>query len=171
MVSIPRRSFLKAVGIMGTSMSTAGCSRLGSTDSSESLPAGSLKFHNDDTVPHEVSVEVLNVGTSMGERIDGHDTVTGTPDVAVPQRDLTATAILEPGQTGTYESVFESRVLYDIRFTLDDMYPGEDLGRTVFHPNPSSNETTGQILGGNVSDGGELSWQISPTDNLGPSFQ
>jgi len=30
-------------------------------DSSEDLPAGSLKFDNDHTVPHEISIEVLNV--------------------------------------------------------------------------------------------------------------
>jgi len=171
MASTHRRSFLRVAGIIGVSTSLAGCSGIGLMDSSEDLPAGSLKFDNDHTVPHEISIEVLNVGTSKGERRDGHDTITGTPDTAVPQRNLTATTIVEPGQTQTYESVFESRVWYDVRFTLDDEYSGEDLGRTVFHPNSSSDETTGQILGGNVSDGGELSWQISTTDNLGPSFQ
>jgi len=57
-----------------------------------------------------------------GERRDGQYTVTGTPDVAVSQQNLTATVILEPGEKRTYESVFESEVWYDIRFTLDDKY-------------------------------------------------
>jgi len=84
MASTHRRSFLRVAGIIGVSTSLAGCSGIGLMDSSEDLPAGSLKFDNDHTVPHEISIEVLNVGTSKGERRDGHDTVTGTPDTAVP---------------------------------------------------------------------------------------
>ncbi|WP_080510135.1 hypothetical protein [Halorubrum distributum] len=165
MPSPNRRSFLKAVGIIGTSISVAGCSEIGSTESSESLPAGSVKFHNDDSVPHEISVEVLNVGTMRGERIDGHYTVTGTPDVAVFQRNLTATVVLEPGEIRTYESVFESEVWYDIRFTLDDKYPGEDSARTIFKPVRPSAETPGRILTGRVWDGGEFSWAIGPDNS------
>jgi len=137
-----------------------------STGLSEGPPAGSLRFHNGDSVPHEVAVEVLDVGTAIGERVDGHDTVTGTPDTVVAQRDLTATAVLEPGQTQTYESVFESQVWYDIRFTLDGEYPGEDLGRTVFKPVRPNSESPGRILIGSVSGGGELSWSIMVTDSL-----
>jgi len=84
MASTHRRSFLRVAGIIGVSTSLAGCSGIGLMDSSEDLPAGSLKFDNDHTVPHEISIEVLNVGTSKGERRDGHDTITGTPDTAVP---------------------------------------------------------------------------------------
>lgn len=165
MSALHRRSFLKAVGILGTSISVAGCSEIGSTESSESLPAGSLKFHNSDSVPHEISVEVLNVGTMRGERVDGHDTVTGTPDVAVFQRNLTATVIVEPGEKRTYESVFKSEVWYDIRFTLDDKYPGEDSARTIFKPVRPSAETPGRILTGRVWDGGEFSWSIGPDNS------
>ena len=79
MASTHRRSFLRAAGIIGVSTSLAGCSGIDLMDSSEDLPAGSLNFDNDGTAPHEISIEVLNVGTSKGERRDGHDTVTGTP--------------------------------------------------------------------------------------------
>jgi len=139
-------------------------------DSSEDLPAGSLKFDNDHTVPHEISIEVLNVGTSKGERRDGHDTVTGTPDTAVPNEISLRQLSLNPDKHRPMNpcSSHESGMTFDSHSTTSTR---EDLGRTVFHPNSSSDETTGQILGGNVSDGGELSWQISTTDNLGPSFQ
>ena len=166
MPSLSRRSLLKAVGITGTSISVAGCSEIGSTDSAEDPPAGSLTFRNRHSVPHEIGLEVLDVGTEIGERVDGHDTVTGTPDAVVPQRDLTATAVLEPGQTRTYESVFETEVWYDIRFTLDDEYPGEDLARTVFKPVRPNADTTGRMLTGRVLDGGEFSWSVSVTDAL-----
>ena len=165
MPSLRRRSFLKAVGIAGTSVSVAGCSEIRSTESSEDPPAGSLKLRNRHSVPHEISVEVLNVGTMIGERVDGHDTVTGTPDVVVPQRDLTATAVVEPGETRIYEAVFESQVWYDVRFILDDEYPGEDSARTVFKPVRPNAETTGRILAGRVSEGGEFSWAVSAIGN------
>ena len=164
MPSLDRRSFLKAVGTTGIGLSVAGCSGLDSTDSEDALPAGSLSFRNQHSVPHEIGLEVLDVGTTIGEREDGHDTVTGTPDVGVPQRDLTATAVIEPGQTRTYESVFETVVWYDIRFTLDDEYPGEDLARTVFKPVRQNADITGRTLTGRVSDGGEFSWTVSTVD-------
>jgi len=164
MPSLHRRSFLKAAGITGTSISVAGCSEIGSTESSESLPAGSLTFHNDDSVPHEISVEVLNVGTMRGERRDGQYTVTGTPDVAVSQQNLTATVILEPGENGLMNPSSKSEVWYDIRFTLDDKYPGEDSARTIFKPVRPNAETTGRTLTGRVWDGGEFSWAIGPNN-------
>ncbi|WP_082238223.1 hypothetical protein [Halorubrum tebenquichense] len=165
MPSLRRRSFLKAVGIAGTGVSVAGCSEIRSTESPEDPPAGSLNFRNDHSVPHEISVEVLDMGTTIGERVDGHDTVTGTPDVVVPQRDLTATAVVEPGEARTYEAVFESQVWYDVRFTLDDEYPGEDSARTVFKPVHPDADITGRTLEGRVSEGGEFSWAVSAIGN------
>lgn len=161
MSSLSRRSFLKAAGITATSISVAGCSGSDSTDSSERPPAGSVAYRNRHSVSHEIGLDVLDVGTMIGERVDGHDTVTGTPDVVVPQRDLTATAVLEPGQRRTYESVFETAVWYDIRFTLDDEYPGEDSARTVFKPVRPNADTPGRMLDGRVSNGGEFSWAVS----------
>ena len=165
MPSLDRRSFLKTVGTMGIGLSVAGCSGIGSTDPGDAPPPGSLSFRNRHSVPHEIGLEVLDVGTTIGEREDGHDTVTGTPDVGVPQRDLTATAVIEPGQTRTYESVFETEVWYDVRFTLDGTYPGEDSARTVFKPVRPNADTTGRVLAGRVSQGGEFSWAVSVTSN------
>lgn len=165
MPSFRRRSVLKAVGITGMSVSLAGCSEIGSTDSSTDPPAGSMTLRNRHSVPHEIAVEVLDVGTMIGERVDGHDTVTGTPDIVVPQRDLTATAIVEPGEMRTYDAVFGSQVWYDVRFTLDDEYPGEDSARTVFKPVRPNAETTGRVLIGRVSEDGEFSWAVSAIGN------
>jgi hypothetical protein len=55
-------------------------------------------------------------------------------------------------------------VWYDIRFTLDDEYPGEDLARTVFKPVRQNADITGRTLTGRVSDGGEFSWTVSTVD-------
>ena len=165
MPSPDRRSFLKAVGTTGIGLSVAGCSGLDPTDSENAPPAGSLSFRNNHSVPHEIGLEVLDVGTTIGEREDGHDTVTGTPDVGVPERDLTATAVIEPGQTRTYESAFETEVWYDVRFTLDGKYPGEDSARTVFKPVRPNADTTGRALAGRVSQGGEFSWVVSVTSD------
>lgn len=167
MSSIRRRWFLRGVGATVTSAFVAGCSLTRETGTAENPPAGSLEFHNRDSVPHEISVEVLNVGDSVGNRENGHSTVIGTPEVVVPQRDLTATVVLEPGQKRLYESVFQSQVWHDVRFTVDDKYPGEDLARTVYNPAQPGDVDTGQILGGDVSTGGELSWYITVTEDRG----
>ncbi|TKX83628.1 twin-arginine translocation signal domain-containing protein, partial [Halorubrum sp. SS5] len=161
MPSFSRRSLLKAVGVTGASVSVVGCSKLGPTGSPQTPPAGSLLLRNRHSVPHEIALEVLDVGTAVTRRVEEHDTVTGTPDAAVPERDLTVTAVLEPGQTRTYESVFVSEVWYDIRFTLDGEYPGEDLARTVYKPVRRNAETAGRKLIGRVSDGGGFSWGVS----------
>jgi len=138
------------------------------SDRSDDLPAGSLTFRNDHSLPHELALEVLDVGTSRGPRENGHETVTGTPDVAVSERNLTTTVVAEPGETRTYESVFRSPVWYDVRFTIDDRYPGEDLARTVIHPDRRSENQSWQRLEGRVSEAGELSWTVTSTDNPGP---
>lgn len=171
MPSIRRRSALKTIGLLATSGFLAGCPLNDTTSTPENPPAGSLEFWNDDSVPHELSVEVLDVGSRKGERLDGHQTVAGTPEVEAPQRNLTASAVVEPEQTRTYESVFQSPVWYDVRFTIDDKYPGEEFARTLFHPVPPSDETTGRTLAGYVSSDGRLSWRSSSTDDLGSAFQ
>lgn len=135
---------------------------------SDEPPAGTLGFENRGVVPHEIRLEVLNVGTSYGERVDGHDTVTGAPVSAIPDAGFTSTAVLEPGERDTYDSVFGSPVLYDVRFTLDGTYPGEDLGRVVFDPTwPDDSEGRGSILVGEISESDELMWVVEATDNLG----
>jgi len=165
MPSIQRRSFLEALGATA-SVALAGCSTL--TDRSDDLPAGSLTFRSDHDVPHELGLEVLDVGTSLGDRENGHETVVGTPDIPVSERDLTTTVMVEPDETRTYESVLRSPVWYDIRFTIDDDYPGEDLARTVIYPDRRGEDHLWQRLEGRVSEAGELSWAVASTDNPGP---
>lgn len=132
------------------------------------MPAGSLTFRNDHSVPHELALEVLDVGTSLGDRENGHETVTGTPDIPVSERGLTTTVVVGPGETQTYESVLQSPVWYDVRYTIDDKYPGEDRARTVIYPDRRSEDRLWQRLEGRISEDGEVNWVVVSTDNPGP---
>jgi hypothetical protein len=158
-----RRSFLRIVAAAVATGFLPGC--FGS-ESSDGPPAGSLAFRNMDSVPHQIAVEVLDVGTELGPRKNGHFTVTGTPDEPVFQKDLTSTTVAEPDEEQTYESVFQSAVHFDVRFTIDGEYPGEDRARTVFVPFQQGSEN-GNILVGQVDDCGGFGWVIEATDNLG----
>ena len=166
MPSTQRRSFLWTLGATATSVTLAGCSMV--PGRSDDPPAGSLTFRNDHSVPHELGFEVLGVGDSLGDRENGHETVVGIPDRAVPERDLTATVVVEPGETRTYEAVLRSPVWYDVRFTIDDEYPGEDLARAVIYPARRGDDRPWQRLEGRVSDSGTLSWAVVSTEHPGP---
>ncbi|MFB6146944.1 MAG: hypothetical protein ABEJ08_04585 [Halobacteriaceae archaeon] len=159
MPSISRRSVLGAVGtvLLG---SLAGCSAL----SDDRSPAGSLRFVNEDDLPHVISVRVTGVGSEPGEE---PGTVTG--DVVVPpsQRSLEASASIEPGEKHTYRSVFSEPVWYGIQFTLDGAVPENDTGATAFHPVPPDADS-GRFLVGRVGAAGDLSWMISSTNHTGP---
>lgn len=159
MPSIRRRSVLGAVGtvVLG---SLAGCSAL----SDDRPPAGSLRFVNDDDLPHVISIRVTGVGSEPGEEPGA---VTG--DVIAPpsQRSLEASASIEPGEQHTYQTVFTEPVWYGIQFTLDGDIPENDTGTTVFHPVPPDADS-GRFLVGRVGADGEFSWTISSTNNTGP---
>jgi len=158
MPSVQRRSFLTAVGSVALA-SLAGCP----ADSSERPPAGSLRFVNDHTVPHAISMRVTGVGETPG---DAQGSVEGDPIVPPAQRELTAATTVQPGDSQTYESVFTEPVWYGIEFTVDGRSPKDDAGVTSFNPAPTAEEN-GSILSGKVYPSGEFSWVISSTENPG----
>jgi hypothetical protein len=153
-----RRSVLGAIGtvLLG---SVAGCSVLGD----ERPAAGSLRFVNDDDLPHVVSMQVTGAGADPGEE---PGTVTGEVTVPPSQRSLEASASVEPGDRRTYQSVFTEPVWYGIRFRLDGRVPENDAGATVFHPAPPDADA-GRFLVGRVGADGRLSWTISSTGDTG----
>lgn len=156
-----RRAFLTAAGT--TVMATlAGCSDLSGSDEP---PAGSLRFANDHSVPHAIRLSVVDVGGAPG---DDSGAVQGEPDSPVPPslRTLTATATVDPGETTVYGDVFREPLWYAVRFDLDGERPEDGAGETAFHPAPPDRDR-GNVLGGEVSMGGEFSWVVSSTGNLG----
>lgn len=161
MSSLDRRTVLASLGTVIIS-GTAGCASL----SSRSAPAGSLRFENEHALPHSIRIEVTGVGAEPGER---PGEVTG--DVIAPpmQRNLTASTVVRPDDSETYESVFTESVWYSVQFTLDGQRPENGAGKTSYHPSPPDRET-GEILTGKVYESGEFSWVISTTDNPG-SFE
>lgn len=157
MPSTTRRSLLVTLGAAIGSLS--GCT----TDQSDNPPAGSLRFVNEHTVPHSVTMRTTGVGSEPG---DEPGAVRGNPIVPPAQRDLTASTTIEPDETQTYENVFTGDVWYAVRFTVDGEMPEHDGGATTFSPAPSDGES-GTILSGRISSSGEFSWVISSTENSG----
>jgi hypothetical protein len=153
-----RRTFLTSIGSIPLA-GLAGCS----AESSESPPAGSLRFVNEHNVPHAIRMRVTGVGSTPG---DTQGAVEGDPIVPAAQRELTTSTTVKPGHRQTYESVFTEPVWYGIEFTLDGEVPDDDVGVTTFQPAPADEET-GRILSGKVFPSGEFSWVISSTENLG----
>jgi hypothetical protein len=158
MVALSRRTLLRtaAAGAIG---SLAGCTDL----LDRSPPAGSLRFENNDNLPHAIRVEVTDVGAEPG---DGPGEVTGDATAPPTQRNLTAATTLEPGDSETYESVFTEPVWYGVQFTLDGDVPENDSGTTAFNPVETAGETW-NVLGSEVYESGEFSWVISSTENSG----
>ncbi|MFD1513334.1 hypothetical protein [Halomarina rubra] len=156
-----RRALLAMVGALGAS-TLAGCSTFGDAD----LPAGTLRFVNDDDLPHTVGFEVTAVGAEPGD--DGPGSVTGDADAVVPerQRELTASVALDAGESRTYEDVFAYPVWYGVRFTVDGEDPDNDSGRTAYNPAPPDWDT-GRVLGGRVYEDGDLGYFVSGTSNPG----
>jgi hypothetical protein len=156
MPSSSRRSVVAALG----TLALAGCADLGG---SEDPPAGTLRFVNDDDLPHAVSVRVLDVGTAPGE---APGAVTGDPTVEPAQRTLTASTVLEPDESRTYRAVFTNRVWYGVEFALDGEVPDQG-GRLEYHPAPGD-DAPGETLTARVLPGGEFTWVVSATDDPGP---
>ncbi|MFB6087937.1 MAG: hypothetical protein ABEJ85_05395 [Haloarculaceae archaeon] len=159
MPSTTRRSVLASLGAVAVG-SIAGCNAVGSADP----PAGSLRFVNDHDLPHAIRMEVTDVGDAPG---DGPAAVTGDPIVPPAQRTLTASTVVDPGETQTYESVFTEPVWYAVQFTVDGREPENDAGITAFHPAPADGES-GSTLTGKVYSSGEFSWVVGSTENPGP---
>lgn len=162
MPSTSRRSLLASLGTV-TVAGLAGCS-LGRNDRP---PAGGLQFVNDHDLPHAVSMRVTGVGTEPG---DGPSEVRGDPVVPQPQRQLSASTVVQPGETQTYETIFTEEVVYGVEFTLDGELPEDNAGQITFTPAPDDGER-GYFLGGKVYQSGEFSWVVSSTGNPGPFDQ
>lgn len=158
MPSIHRRTFLTSVGSVALA-GLAGCS----TGGSESPPAGSLRFVNEHTVPHAITMRVSGVGSTPEDTSGPGD---GDPIVPPAQRELTASTTVPPESSQTYESVFTESVWYGVEFTVDGELPEDDAGETSYRPAPTADEA-GNILVGKVYPSGEFSWVISTTDNPG----
>jgi hypothetical protein len=158
MPSIPRRRFLAALSGAAAG-GLAGCGSL----SDQSPPAGSLRFENDHNLPHSIRLEVTGVGTESGSDAGG---VAGDVAVPAPQRSLTASTTLEPGERLTYESVFTEPVWYGVQFTVDGSVPGDNAGTTRFNP-ADADGGTWELLAGKVYESGEFSWVVHTTDNAG----
>ena len=162
MPSTTRRALLATLGSAGIA-GLAGCRDLG-LRGTDDPPAGSLRFECDHTVPHTVAMRVTGVGTAPG---DGPSEVTGDPVVPRPQRELTASTVLEPGERQVYEGVFTEAVWYGVTFTLDGELPDHEAGQVQFYPAPTDGER-GAVLGARIDRAGVLSWVISSSADPGP---
>lgn len=101
---------------------------------SDDLPAESLQFVNDHDLPHSIAMRVTGVGTRPG---DGPNEVETNPAVPRTQRELTASTVVQPGTTQTFEEVFTYDVWYGIEFTVDDDRPEDNAGLVWFNPAPT----------------------------------
>lgn len=162
MPSISRRSLLASLGTASIA-GLAGCN----LDRNDRPSAGSLRFVNEHDLPHAVSMRVTDVGTELG---DGPGTVQGDPVVPESQRQLSASTVVHPGETQTYETIFTEEVVYGVEFTLDGELPENNAGQIPFHPAPEDGER-GTFLGGKIYQSGEFPWVISSTRNPGPFDQ
>ena len=158
MPSRERRSLLATLGTVAVS-SVAGCASLWSNRP----PAGSLRFVNEHSVPHSISMRVTGVGSSPG---DGPGEVEGDPIVPPTQRRLSASAVAKPGETQTYEGVFTEPAWYAVQFTLDGKKPGNNSGVVVWSP-ASIDGGSWEFLTGKVYNSGEFSWVVSSTQHSG----
>lgn len=161
MPSPTRRTLLASIGTVGFAC-VAGCN----STSSDDVPAGSLQFVNEDTLPHELTMQITDVGSGYDR--DAQEVV---GDVAIPEvlADRRTTAGVEPGTTRTYEAVFTEPLWYTVQFTIDGGVPRHG-GQVSFHPAPSD-EDRGTYVGAKVFEHGEFTWVVSATDNPGPFDQ
>jgi hypothetical protein len=154
-----RRALLTSLSSLGL-VGLAGCSGLQQDD----IPAGSLRFENQDDLPHIIRMSVIDIGTEAETDTSGYS-VSGEVTVRPQQRELTTSSSIAPGETQTFQNVFTESVYYLIEFTLDGDRP-ETGGRVPFNPSPPDREYD-NFLGGVVYASGEFSWEVSTTDNAG----
>lgn len=158
MPSMQRRRFVASIGAV-TVGSLTGCTMF----SDQSPPAGSLHFENDHSVPHLIRLEVTDVGSEPGSGAGG---VTGTVTVPAPQRTLTTSMTVAPGDDHTYDSVFTEPIWYSVQFTVDEKRLEDNATTTRFNP-AAVNDGSHEFLTGHVYDSGEFSWEVRTTDNAG----
>ena len=160
MPSLNRRAFLATLGA-STVSNVAGCSAIGTDDP----PAGSLRFINEDSLPHAMQLAVTDVGSELTNETG---TVAGDVTVPAPQRNLTATEQLSSEESATYTGVFTEPVWYAVECTIDGRQSSHREVRTqaVFHPAPPEREYVNylQIL---LRDSGRVAVVVATTDNTG----
>ena len=108
-------------------------------------------------------MRVTGVGTEPG---DGPSEVTGDVVVPRPQRELSATTVVDPGETQVYERIFTEAVWYGVAFIIDGELPEDEAGQVQFYPAPTDGER-GSVLGARIDGAGKLSWVVSSTGNPG----
>jgi len=142
--------------------SAAGCNGLGS----EAVPAGSLQLVNQDSLPHEIVMEITDVGNEYDE---GAGEVVGDPNVPQYLTERRTTAVLEADTSRTYEAIFSEPVWYTVQFTIDGEVAPEPDGRVSSYPGPlAESNVAGEYLRAGVLENGEKSLVVSGTDNSGP---
>lgn len=119
---------------------------------------------NEHSVPHAISMQVTGVGSSPG---NGPGEVQGDPIVPPTQRKLSASTVVKPGETQTYEGVFTEPVWYAVQFTLDGEEPTNTSGIVVWSP-ASVDGGSWEFLTGKVHESSEFSWVVSTTEDSGP---
>lgn len=144
----------------GAFVGVAGCS----TSDQSDPPAGSLRFSNQDDLPHAIRLVVSGAGAERGEE---RGTVTGDPPGMVSQPSFTTTAVLEPKTEQVYEDVFTAPAYYAARHTVDNEEPENNPARIAFNPAPRDRERGG-ILEVTIKQDGVFGWVITYTSNLGP---
>jgi len=164
MPSTTRRALITTLGATGVA-GLAGCSAIGSRD----VPAGSLQLVNRDTLPHEIAMEIVDVGTEYNE-----DTREVVGDPMVPQllTERRTTAVLGADTTRTYEAVFSEPLWYTVRFTIDGEVATEPDGSISFYPGPiEESNVAGEYLRVGTLENGEKTIVVSGTNNGGPFEQ
>jgi len=155
-----RRTLLATLGTT-VSGSLAGCRTI--TD--EAPPAGSLRFTNQDSLPHTIQLSVTDVGSELNADTG---TLTGTVTVPAPQRNLTATEQLSPETSTEYTDVFTDPVWYEIECTVDHRQTAdrEVMAQALFHPAPPE-RTYVNYLHALLRDSGRIELAVITTENTG----
>lgn len=153
-----RRTLLRTAGAVGLAATTglAGCGALGA----DTPPASALVLENRHDLPHQVGVEVVDVGTDYEPDTRS---VTGDPIVPPALRELRTTAALRPGERLVYPQTFTEPVYYEVALEIDGRPPRTaPVRRVAFTPVPEGADG-GQYLGVEVQADGELTWVLSGT--------
>jgi hypothetical protein len=123
---------------------------------------------NRDTLPHEIAMEVTDIGNEYDE--DTREVV-GDPIVPQPLTERRTTAVLQPDTTQTYEGIFTEPVWYTVQFTVDGEVVTEPDGEVSFYPGPRNDSSVaGEYLRAGVLENGQKTLVVAGTSDSG-SFE
>ena len=153
-----RRTYLTALG-------TAAGSSLTGCITNDAPPAGSLRFTNQDALPHTIQLSVTDVGSKPG---DETGTTSGEVTISATQQNLTTEKNLSPEESATYTDVFTDPVWYGVECTVDNRQSPDDevMSRATFHPAPPGREYV-NYLQGLIRDSGRVELAVITTENTG----